>query len=110
MKSLTGPSRAARRRRLYKKAGGFCHWCGVQTYLPELRRGRPIERMGTIDHLDPRTSSLRGFFTEDGVQRTVLACWKCNNERSRIQATDPTVTIPPSVLHATPDKRPGGAL
>lgn len=47
--------------------------------VPRLRLGDGL--LATIDHLDTRLSGRRG--STPGVERTVLACYDCNNRRNR---------------------------
>ena len=70
---------------LWRKQNGQCHWCRCNMLKPGswkpgglYDRGTP-DNLCTIDHLDHKSSSLRGKFP--GLKRTVAACWKCNNER-----------------------------
>lgn len=50
----------------------------------ELREARlPLTRMATIDHLDHKFDSTRGAAGDGVTERTVLACWKCNQKRGK---------------------------
>lgn len=62
----------------------LCYWCGIATIWYSESKGRPPVNSATIDHLDGRLSLYRG---QGGNQelRHVLACWRCNNERSHAQ-------------------------
>ena len=72
-----------RKRKLYRRQKGRCFWCGCQMrFPPSGHTERPEATMATIEHLDDRFSPLRGKFS-NGVERTVLACLKCNQKRGR---------------------------
>jgi hypothetical protein len=61
-----------------------CHWCGQKTIWAESIRkasGRMPPNIATFEHLDSRFDPDRG--TYEGVERTVLACYKCNHDRGR---------------------------
>lgn len=80
----TRQSRLRRRRDRLFADDPHCHWCECLTRLLDrkLRHGEkmPLD-LATIDHLDDRLSPERG--KHKGEDRTVLACWKCNNDRNR---------------------------
>lgn len=61
-----------------------CHWCGQLTVLPtgEAKVAAPPENMATIDHLRSRFHHERGRGTQPA---TVLACWRCNNDRCKAE-------------------------
>lgn len=70
-----------RKRRLFERQEGRCFWCHCTMDFGVHRLGRYMPpNLATIDHLDDRFSPERGRHA--GEQRTVLACWKCNNDRS----------------------------
>jgi hypothetical protein len=78
-----------------------CHWCGKLTVLvfrPHRSRGSTAYRLGivegeaTIDHLHPRTDPNRRQ-VNDGTEVTVLACWKCNNERNALYQSQLPVEV-----------------
>jgi hypothetical protein len=63
-------------------ANPHCFWCGKLMRLVELPRGGPMPSdAATIDHLYSRLHPRRLMFS--GEPRRVLACSKCNNDRSR---------------------------
>lgn len=63
-----------------------CYWCGIETIMPPKNgKGKIPLNTATIDHLRSRYDPLRRTQPEPGEVRTVLACSKCNNERSRIE-------------------------
>jgi hypothetical protein len=73
-----------RREKLWKEVSGKCFWCGVDTVMPE--RGKhdalPVENLATIDHLRTRLhKEERSKPNKNNEERTVLACWVCNNLR-----------------------------
>lgn len=78
------------RERLWKK-DPHCRYCGVITVLPSsplLKRGKDgklrhyPDNMATIDHLRSRLDPERqNHYPSE--RRYILACWKCNNERSK---------------------------
>ena len=58
-----------------------CHWCGTETVLRQRDGfGRMHPTDATLDHLFPKYHPLKGK-TIRGEEVTVLACYKCNNER-----------------------------
>lgn len=97
--------RLRRRRRRLWESDPRCRLCKIETVLPEDvpegRRNHLTPHMATIDHLDSRHSEKRGSFfgkinpaTGMSVERTILACWKCNNETNRLEEA----SLPPEVL------------
>jgi hypothetical protein len=73
-----------RREKLWADVGGKCYWCGVDTVMPE--RGKhnaiPFDNLATVDHLRTRLhNDSRQEPNTNNEERTVLACWKCNNTR-----------------------------
>ena len=66
------PSINPKRRAIWERYGGICHWCGCATIL------RPDNAWdkATIDHVIPRSHG--GPDTADNM---VLACNRCNNRR-----------------------------
>lgn len=79
-----------RKEKLLQLQGGRCFWCGrqVTTDFEQKPGARPPENLATIDHLDSRYSPLRGKFNGLRMARTVLACWRCNNDRAKIREAD----------------------
>lgn len=82
---VNGRIKKKRRLDMWRKQDGKCHWCHCDMIKPGTwktgglyDRGPPLN-MCTIDHLDHKSSPLRGAYS--GLKRTVAACWKCNNER-----------------------------
>ena len=68
------------RKRLFRE-NPRCYWCGVETLLVgDGYIKRPNPRMATVDHLYSRYD-LRRYVK--GEQKRVLACFHCNNTRSR---------------------------
>lgn len=61
-----------------------CYYCGRVTRLLETNGGHIPDDAATIEHLDSRYSDERG--KHSGEYRRVLACRKCNNERSSPKA------------------------
>lgn len=72
-------------RAVLHKANPCCHWCGIETVLPEVwkkknKGGRLPPNLATIDHMRQRGDpSRRG--DEYGRRINVLACYSCNNKR-----------------------------
>lgn len=77
-----GRKTRSRKQWLYRRQGGRCFWCAVTMVLPRQHVHEPPDNLATLDHLDDRLSGRRGMYAY-GVERTVLACRKCNNERGR---------------------------
>jgi hypothetical protein len=72
------------RRDELRAADPRCHWCGVVTTPP--RSGVAEATMATLDHLIPKTHPRRRLRTADRtLKRTVLSCFRCNNERGKKQ-------------------------
>lgn len=86
-----------RREMLWKRCKGKCYYCKVKTTLPKdlatlhglsvddmcrLLKKEQYYCMATIDHLIPRYDARR-LSKNRGEERTVLCCWKCNNDRAR---------------------------
>ena len=59
----------------------FCHWCGVEVKRYKKPDGKLKDNSATIDHLYSRYNPLR-YVQPKNTEVTVLACHKCNNERS----------------------------
>lgn len=61
-----------------------CRFCGIHTLLKSSEGVAQPEkdRLATIEHLDSRYKSDRG--THNG-ERTTLACWRCNNDRNKVE-------------------------
>lgn len=68
----------------------LCHWCKRATVLVVVPAGTTGQHLhatqfnerATIDHLHSRLSGRRKQ-RNDGVEQTVLACYKCNQRRCR---------------------------
>ena len=77
---------AKRRIRLMLK-DPHCHWCRRELRLYDIRGGKLPPDYPTIDHL--KDKFLHGKRPEVGMKQTtlVLACPKCNNERTNKIAT-----------------------
>lgn len=76
---------------LMHRQKGSCYWCNCKMILlpVDLGRLRPLN-LATIDHLRDRFHPLRREPSRNCEERTVLACWRCNNERgSAAQAAQP---------------------
>jgi hypothetical protein len=95
MKAIAMPSNKRLRRRLQRlwEEDPHCHWCGKLTYMvlyppgEEFMLKKQTSQMATIDHIysrlhPKRLEAPRGERHED-LSRTVLACFQCNQERSR---------------------------
>ena len=72
-----------RRQKLWLK-NCRCVFCGTKTILPPpgKPRGRVPDNWATIEHLDSRYNPERGNGTGE---RTVLCCWRCNNDRNKAE-------------------------
>lgn len=74
-----------RRKRLWE-ADPCCYWCRRPTILLNVPGGQLPENAATIDHLRSKFDPTRGQPIRGRWDfRYVLACWKCNNERARIE-------------------------
>jgi 5-methylcytosine-specific restriction endonuclease McrA len=67
-------SRQERRRRLYEKQAGRCHWCAKMMTLEQRRYLQ--KDYATFEHLKPRCQGGKSNY--DNV---VLACYRCNAKR-----------------------------
>ncbi|WP_048428202.1 HNH endonuclease [Methylobacterium indicum] len=67
------------RKRLLKRDGPHCFWCGIR--FCEERTNPALPDQCTIDHIVPTSA---GGAIEDS--NSVLACWSCNNERGDMPA------------------------
>jgi hypothetical protein len=74
-------SRLRNRRERLWKSNPNCHWCKQFTILPDGEIAK--DNWATIDHLRCRLHPQRHEPNPKAEQRTVLACWKCNNERNK---------------------------
>lgn len=78
--------KSSRKRRakklLFKRQGGKCYYCGVQTinWNPRLAVNKPT--LATLDHIVPLAHG--GAFSPR--ENCVLACFRCNNERGTMDA------------------------
>lgn len=75
--------RLQRRRNYMFEKDPHCFYCGIRLVHPRNCTDRHTpqpDNMATIDHLRDRFDPKRGM--ETGGVATVLACRKCNNERS----------------------------
>lgn len=104
-KRTTAARRAQRRRRklrLFAEQKGRCFYCDclmvihTDEVLPHMTMRKNI---ATIEHLDDRWSDSRGRHPL-GVERTVLACWQCNNEKGKVsQAEQPIELLRQKAMH-----------
>lgn len=73
------------------KRNPSCHWCGRDTMLVLRTEAHPHNKVpprddeATIDHLRSRFDPTRQEPNLNHEFRRVLACWRCNNERSRAE-------------------------
>jgi 5-methylcytosine-specific restriction endonuclease McrA len=71
---------ALKRRRLWRRQQGKCHYCGVQMLqvngIAETHTGGHHEREATIDHIIPLAGG--GGWSYENL---VYACYKCNHEK-----------------------------
>jgi hypothetical protein len=73
------------RAHIYKREGGKCFWCGIDTVLESPAKGRLPDNLATVDHLRPKHDPTRREKVSKGTERRiVLACRKCNHERDKI--------------------------
>lgn len=80
-----GRRQAARLKKLWE-ADPKCHWCGKPTVLilvpPGVAIGGRVFNAATIDHLRSRLDPNRQEPNSGVDIRTVLACWRCNQQRN----------------------------
>ena len=77
-----------RRRRYLFDKDPHCHWCGCTLVKWEVAKNktRPPLNAATIDHLRSKLFGKRPDVRKK-AKTLVLACWKCNAERSRKENT-----------------------
>lgn len=72
-----------RRRRLFEKQRGQCHWCGRRMSMePDGSVPKVIRTSATFDHVHPRGHPERLREQEYGRYYVVLACYACNQRRN----------------------------
>ncbi len=73
-----------RRENLMKK-DPHCYWCGVEViYYRLIKHEKVPDNFATLDHLHTRyTLAVKRATAGQHKPVTVLACWKCNNERGK---------------------------
>jgi hypothetical protein len=77
-----------------------CYWCGEETInihpnTPEykaLNLKEPLWNETTLEHLRTRLDDDRDEPNPDGEERTVIACRRCNEERSNLQVRQLPIT------------------
>lgn len=78
------PIKALRQQLLAKDP--HCHWCGIQVRelnLGNLKKGQfAPDDMATIEHLYDRFEPEKRYQVYSNYEDKVLACFKCNTERS----------------------------
>ncbi len=67
------------RKRLLRRDGPWCFWCGIR--ISNEHACPPLPDQCTVDHIVP--FSAGGALHDDN---SVLACWSCNNERGDMPA------------------------
>jgi len=67
--------------KLYKE-NPYCYHCGCKTLLTNISSGKLPKNAATIDHLISRMNPGRWIKKKKGQRRKVLACFKCNHNRS----------------------------
>ena len=62
-----------------------CFYCNRKTFLTNIDnlKGHPKDLMATIEHKISRLSPYRWRTKLKGEKRKVLACYRCNQERSK---------------------------
>lgn len=69
-------------KKLIKKLGGICHWCGVGVVRTKLEdNGIQPPNARTRDHIYPKGHPIREAGGEES-RRTVTACYSCNQRRN----------------------------
>lgn len=90
-------SRLARRRMKLWLEDDRCRFCRKPTILAQFSTAEVVarnrDRTATIEHLDSRYNPNRG--KSENEERTTLACWRCNNDRNKIEQE----SIPKEILH-----------
>lgn len=94
---MANSSRLARRRRKLWLEDDRCRFCRKPTLLAEFCTKKIVaqnrDRLATIEHLDSRYNPDRG--KSENEERTTLACWRCNNDRNKIEQE----LMPREILH-----------
>ena len=74
------------RLRLFEKADGLCYYCETKTIFPSVDNstdGSP--NLATIDHIYSKFHPDRMKPNSNNEKRHVLSCFKCNQERARLE-------------------------
>lgn len=79
-------AKTKRRRQILFEMDPHCYWCGVEVFMPpdgsRRLKGKTCHRVATLDHLRSRWHPQRAEPNPMREERTVLSCWKCNNDRN----------------------------
>ena len=77
-----------RKTKLWKETDGKCYWCGVKTYLsPRGEKTVATDTLATLDHLRSRFDMENRLKPNKNNEiRTVLACFKCNTLRGKLES------------------------
>lgn len=70
------------RLRLRIEQNGLCYYCDVEMIYDGRNRGELPTNYETFEHLKDKFDPTRTDPNHENGQRVVLACHKCNNERS----------------------------
>lgn len=82
-------NRKRRQLQRFYNESSLCRWCGIETILLSkeekllcAKNNMWPSNMATLDHLRSRFDPTR-YEPSDGVVRHTLACYTCNQRRSR---------------------------
>lgn len=87
MSSSSSKQRRKQRQKLWNE-NPHCYYCGILTVPPEIRTKEQVEKgyyfdnMATLEHLFSRLNPKRYEKHKFKTVRHVLACYKCNNDKS----------------------------
>src|ERR1035437_6915931 len=81
--------------KLWTEVNGKCYWCGRDTKKGERGKQVDITDLATVDHLRTRLhQDERKAPNLNNEERTVLACWQCNQIRGILdQKTQSEFTV-----------------
>ena len=68
------------------KENNKCFYCKCEMVLTNVSHGKLPKNAATIEHLISRFDPRRTIPNNSRLRRRVLACYKCNNDRSHLEA------------------------
>jgi hypothetical protein len=90
-----------KRRQTLLERDPHCYWCGCEVFEAPGPKGPTKNNHATIDHLYSRADGPRPSNTRNTL---VLACFKCNHERGKLQQIHPNKIEAWCLSNAFPQK------